>query len=158
MNLRKITVVLAALVALATPNLAEARGHGACDGIHRCTCGSTQTRHFGFPRIYNGVNLWQARGWVEAFQRTSLRAGVVGYVRHGGPTGHVFRVVQPTGPNTALVADERGTYERNLSGAIFVDPSGNRASPATTMYHAKSRKGHPMQVAQFVPVDRLTVH
>ena len=161
MNLRKITVVLAALVALATPNLAEAKhrhGGGSCDGIHRCRCGSTQTSHFNLPRVYNGHNLWQAVEWTHAFPRTDAHAGAVGYVRHGGPTGHVFRVVSVTGPNTALVADDRGTYERNLSGAIFADPSGNRAVPVTTTYHAKSRKGRHMQVAQFEPQDRLAVH
>ena len=145
MNLRILTVVLAALVALATSNTAEARHRGgACDGIHHCTCGSTQTNHFGFSRIYNGHNLWQAVEWIRAFPRTDAHPDAVGYVRHGGPTGHVFRVVQVTGPETALVADEKGTYERNIHGATFVDPHGNTM---TTTYHAKSRQDKPTQVA-----------
>ena len=103
---------------------AEAKRHhhrsGACDGIHRCICGSTQARHFGFPRMYNGHNLWEAREWGRAFPHTSLHDGVVGVKPH-----HVYRVVHVTGPGRAMVADERGTYERHVGGDIFVDPNGN---------------------------------
>jgi hypothetical protein len=129
----RIILALAALL-LAIP--AEARTHhshykyshrggGSCDGIHRCRCGSTQTAHFGLPRNFNGHNLWRAVEWVRAFPRTTVHAGVVGYVNHGGPSGHVFRVVQPLGNGQAVVSDDKGTYTRNISNAIFVDPNGN---------------------------------
>lgn len=161
MNLRKITVVLAALVALATlSNTAEAKRHyrsGACDGIHRCTCGSTQARLNGFSRMYNGYNLWRAVEWVHAFPRTDAHSGAVGYVRHGGPSGHVFRVDHVISPGVAMVTDERGTYERNISNAIFVDPHGNSVSRTTTTYHAKGKR-HYTEVAQVETVDRLMVH
>ncbi len=103
---------------------ADARGR--CDGIHRCTCGSTLARHLGLPRIYKGHNLWQAWEWAKAFPRTSIQAGVVGVKPH-----HVYRVVQPLGNGRAIVADEKGTYERNVRGDIFVDPNGNKLTVNT---------------------------
>lgn len=100
------------------------RRHGACDGIHRCICGSTQARYYGLPRIVNGHNLWQAAEWPRAFPHTTAHAGAVMYQHGGGPTGHVSRIVQVTGTCTALVVDETGQYERNICirRAVFVDP------------------------------------
>jgi hypothetical protein len=99
--------------------------HGSCDGIHRCRWGSTQASYFGFPRVYNGHNLWQANEWPRAFPRTTPHAGVVGYQRGGGPTGHVFRLVSEPVGCTAMVADDAGQYERDICrrGAIFVNPN-----------------------------------
>jgi hypothetical protein len=47
----------------------------------------------------------------------------VGYQHGGGRTGHVFRVVAFAGGCRATVADERGTYERNICsrGAQFME-------------------------------------
>jgi hypothetical protein len=118
--MRLIIIALSLFALFISP--AGARGRGACDGIHRCTCGSTQARHFGYPRIYNGHNLWEAREWARAFPHTSIHAGAVGVYPH-----HVFRVIEPLGNGRAIVADEKGQYERRISGAVFVDASGNRA-------------------------------
>ena len=128
-----------AILWLASLTAAEAKHHhyrsgGSCDGIHRCICGSTQARHFGFPRIYNGHNLWQAIEWAHAFPRTSIHAGAVGVKPH-----HVYRVVQPLGSGRALVADERGTYERYVGGDIFVDPNGNGVGYSPTKLHKHHR-------------------
>ena len=99
---------------------------GSCDGIHRCICGSTQARHFGFPRMYNGHNLWRAAEWPRAFPHTTPHAGAVMYQHGGGPSGHVSRLVSDPVGCTAQVADETGTYERNICsrGATFVLPNG----------------------------------
>jgi len=107
-------------------NHARAFHHGACDGIHRCICGSTQAAHFGLPRFVRGHNLWQAREWTRAFPHVSAQAGVVMYQHGGGPTGHVSRIVEVRGQCRALVADERGQYERDTCsrGAVFVQPNG----------------------------------
>ena len=124
-----IAAAIAAISCLAftlTPVDADAKtrhqtagGHhrrgGSCDGIHRCRCGSTQAAFFGLPRIFHGHNLWLASEWPRAFPRTTLRAGAVGHV-----PGHVFRVVQPLGAGKAIVADDKGQYERRISNAIFV--------------------------------------
>lgn len=143
---------------MTAPAFAKHRTHfGSCDGIHRCICGSTQARHFGFPRIVNGHNLWQAAEWGRAFPRTSIHAGAVGVKPH-----HVYRVVQPLGNGRAIVADERGQYERNVSGDIFVDPNGNRSFASTKPVHeqtysARSHRRHTRMAASqsFTPPDRF---
>jgi hypothetical protein len=124
MNLRYLFVAAIAVVALSTPAEAHHRHHGgSCDGIHRCRCGSTQASFFGLPRMFHGHNLWQAVEWIMAFPHTSPHAGAVGYQHGGGPTGHVFRIVNYAGGCTATVSDDRGTYQRNICsrGATFVN-------------------------------------
>jgi len=126
-------VAVACLVLATSAADAKQRRHhraSACDGIHRCKCGSTQAAYFGLPRTYKGHNLWQAIGWKRAFPRTSAAPGMVGYQRGGGPTGHVFRIVSITGACRATVIDDRGQYERNICGrgAVFVNPRGAWAS------------------------------
>ena len=43
------------------------------------------------------------------------------------------------GGNRAIVADERGQYERNIRGAIFVDANGSYAGPAAVNYKSGAR-------------------
>lgn len=121
----KYLTMAVAIFAIFFVNSAEAR-RGSCDGIHGCTCGSTQTRHFGLPRVYNGHNLWRAVEWKRAFPRTSARPGVIVYQHGGGPSGHVSRIDSMLTVCKAIVTDEKGTYERNICarGAIYLDPSG----------------------------------
>ena len=114
--------ILASIMILAAITAADARPRhhgGSCDGIHRCICGSTQARHFGLPRIFNGHNLWQAVEWARAFPRTSFRVGAVGVKPH-----HVLRVVGGSDCRSATVSDERGTYQRNVCGMTFVSVNG----------------------------------
>ena len=118
------TLVVVAVLALAGTAEARHRG-GACDGIHRCICGSTQASFFGLPRMFHGHNLWEAIEWARAFPRTSFGVGVVGVKPH-----HVLRIVGGSSCFSATVSDERGTYQRNVCGMIFVSPYGSRLSMA----------------------------
>ena len=154
--------ILAALIV--TPLTAQAKRHvyrgGACDGIHRCRCGSTQAAYFGLPRIYNGHNLWEAKEWGH-FPRTSLHAGAVGVKPH-----HVFRIVQLLGNGRAIVADDRGQHEYNIAGAIFVDVNGNGVAHRSTHVRVASARGHHhrYQIAQVSSaisteyMDRMTAN
>ena len=135
--MQRYFALIAALCLLVISSPAHARRHhhshgGSCDGIHRCICGSTQARHFGLPRMFNGHNLWEAREWARAFPHTSPHAGAVGVKPH-----HVYRVVQVTGPGRAIVSDDKGTYERRISGDTFVDPNGNGVTPS--YHHRRTR-------------------
>ena len=154
----RLVVLMLSLAWIFVLNTQTFAARGACDGIHRCTCGSTLARHLGFPRIYNGYNLWQAKEWARAFPHTSLQAGAIGVKPH-----HVYRVVQVIGNGNAIVADEKGTYERKVAGDIFVDANGNGSRIAepkrthTTTASAKSHREYRRQHRQFVPsFDRLT--
>lgn len=81
-------------------------------------CGRYQRGLFGLngPQ-HRHLNL--ARGWL-AFPRTSAQAGAVvvqgrrGRALGGGPGGHVARIERVTGSCTAIVRDNRGTYERDI--------------------------------------------
>ena len=113
-------LLLTLIVAAMSPTGAEARmrhhsrGHGSCDGIHGCRCGSTQTSYFGLPRNYNGHNLWRAVEWVHAFRRTTPAPGTVLYQHGGGPSGHVSRIVSLKSACRAIVSDDKGEYERDI--------------------------------------------
>ena len=54
---------------------------------------------------------------------------------------HVARVVQPLNNGNAIVADEKGTYERSIRGAVIVDPNGNamRSYASAPAIHGKHR-------------------
>jgi len=99
-------------------------------GFHRCRCGVTAATKAGLPLNYNGYNLKRAVEFKWALPPTTIHVGAIGYVPHGGPSGHVFTVVHYSGGSTATVYDDKGTYERNISGATFVDPNGNTAYSA----------------------------
>lgn len=118
-----------ALLAFSTPS--DARGR--CDGFHGCRCGVTAARRNGLPLNYQGYNLKQAVEWVRAFPRTVFQSGVVGYIRHGGPTGHVFTVEGGSSCSAARVYDDRGAYTRNVCNATFVAVHGSSAvAPSRT--------------------------
>ncbi len=161
-------LIAAAIVAfILIPSTAQARHHshhyrtahyshggGSCDGFHRCRCGTTQAAHFGLPLNYRGFNLKLAADWGRAFPRTGFHAGAVGVRPH-----HVLRVVQVTGPSTAIVSDDAGTYERNVSGFAFVSVNGGGGEGD---YSARSHRRykhnrHHQQYASFTPVDRFGV-
>ena len=133
--MRLIVAIAALLTIVSTSADARPRHHhskhhiGACDGFHRCRCGVTAARKAGLPLDYNGWNLKRAITFLR-FPRTTIRVGAIGYVPHGGPSGHVFTVVHYAGGSTATVYDDKGTYECNISGATFVDPNGNTAFSA----------------------------
>ena len=116
-HLRHNAIAAVVFALLVSP--AEARGK--FDGFHGCRCGTTAARLAGLPYIFRGINLKQAVGWL-AFVRTEIKRGAVGYVRHGGPTGHVYTVLSYNGVKMATVEDDRGTYERDVRNATFVEP------------------------------------
>lgn len=129
--MRTIAIAAALLAVLSTAAEAKSKHRsGACDGIHRCRCGSTQAAHFGLPRNYNGHNLWRASEWPRAFPRTTPRAGVVMYQHGGGPSGHVSRLLTDPVRCIATVADDAGTYERNvcIRGARFMSVGSHEAA------------------------------
>jgi hypothetical protein len=103
--------------------LSAARHHyrrgGACDGFHRCVCGTTAARHFGLPYIFKGFNLKMASQWARAFTHTSFRVGAAGVKPH-----HVLVIVGGNDCRSAMVSDERGTYQRNVCGMTFVSVGG----------------------------------
>jgi hypothetical protein len=161
MNTLKSAAIVLAVLLFST--IAEARPHKACNGITGCTCGSTQARYFGLPRMVNGHNLWQAIEWTRAFPHTTLHIGAVMYRHGGGPTGHVSRVVAINDGCNITVSDERGEHPDKSCGRgnVFVDPSGNSAvakveKPRYQM-SAKRNKRHT-QVASVIVVDRLSIH
>ena len=130
-------------------------------------CGAVQMRHFGM----HDKNFRLAKNWARLLPHTTAHEGavVVQYRRGrdsaGNPGGHVSRIVSMRGSCRAIVADEKGQYERDICRALiaYVDPNGNavaaRETPTTRHFSAKSRKRHrqPVETA-FVPPDRLTAH
>jgi len=112
------TIASLALTLILTATTADARGR--CDGYHGCRCGVTAAAYNGLPVNYSGFNLKRAVEWLRAFPRTHFQAGVVGYIRHGGPSGHVLTVVDGSDCANATVHDDAGTYQRNVCRATFV--------------------------------------
>lgn len=160
MGIRAMAALLVAAMLTVAVSSAEARprNRGACDGVHRCKCGTTQANHFNLPWTYKGFNLKRAIEWTRAFPKTEPRAGVVGYQRGGGPSGHVFRVVSYSGNCIATVADETGQYERNICGrgARFMDVSG-RGTIEASASSARGKRGRTRTAhAETVVPDRLT--
>lgn len=111
-----ISVIIILLLGLSTE--AEAR----------LICGWTQMRYFGI----HDQRYKLARNWLN-FPRTQAHAGAVVFQWRGGRSsdgrrgGHVARIVQVRSNCEALVADDKGTYVRNICGrgAVIVDPNGN---------------------------------
>jgi hypothetical protein len=108
---------------------------GACDGFHRCRCGTTAARRHGLPYSYNGLNLKKASEWY-AFPHTSFGVGVVGVAPH-----HVLTVIGGSSCSTATVYDDAGTYQRNVCNMTFVSvSSGNIFASSKT--HKRSKRIH----------------
>lgn len=103
-------------------------GQGACDGFHRCRCGVTAAQKHGLPLDYLGFNLKRAVEWKEAFRRIAApTVNAVVYQTGGGPSGHVSTIVGLTNDRcTVRVADDKGTYERNICrrNAVILDVNG----------------------------------
>lgn len=127
--MRTIAIAAALLAVLSSSAEAKPRHRsGLCDGIHRCRCGTTAANKHGLPWLYNGYNLKRAVEWTRAFPRTSFQIGVVGYVRRGGPSGHVFTVTGGDSCQNATVYDDAGNYARNVCNARFMSVGRHEAS------------------------------
>ena len=113
---------------------------GRCDGYHGCRCGVTAASYNGVALTYNGFNLKRAVEWIRAFPRTSFQSGTVGYVPHGGPSGHVFTVVNGSDCANATVHDDRGTYSRNVCHATFVAVHGGGTQMARSEHRVSKHR------------------
>jgi hypothetical protein len=91
---------------------------------HHFVCGLVQRLHYNLPPKYNLALAW------AGLPHTYAHAGAVvvqrrpGRALGGGPGGHVSRIVALRGQCRALVADERGTYERDICSRLvaYVSP------------------------------------
>ncbi len=89
--------------------VAEARG--------RLICGITQAKYFGKGSA-------RALDWAKDFPHVHAQPGAVvvqtrkGRALGGGQGGHVSRIVQLTGSCRAIVADEKGQYERDICSRL----------------------------------------
>ena len=146
-----LALILTALLSV------SAEASRRCDGYHGCRCGVTAASYNGIPVSYNGYNLKRAVEWIHAFPRTSFQAGAVGYVPHGGPSGHVFTVVNGSDCSHAIVHDDRGTYSRNVCHATFVAAHGGSERTHVAAHHKPRRERHT-QIAAFAVPDRHAIY
>lgn len=129
-RIMSLATVLLAAMAVTTPAMAYHHRHhhhrgGKCDGFQACRCGTTAARRHGLPYVYRGINLKQAAGWKQIGTPISTPIpGAVAYWRRGGPTGHVATIERPIDRCNAVVSDDRGTYQRNICGALLLSVHG----------------------------------
>jgi hypothetical protein len=133
-------------------------------------CGAVQMRHFGI----HDQSFRLAKHWATLPHTTPHPGAVVVQSRPGRDSaghqgGHVSRIIAMRGSCRALVADSRGTYERDICSRLiaYVDPNGNgvvakvgrkeRIASHQT-FSAKRHRHSKVMTAQFVPVDRLIAH
>ena len=115
MKFTRPLLALAIAGLLAAPS-AEARG---------LNCGRYLRGHYGLPAQFN-----LARHWL-VLPRSSAGPGAIvvqsrrGRALGGGAGGHVSRIVSLTGHCTAIVNDNRGTYQRDICRNLlaYVRPS-----------------------------------
>ena len=159
MTTKTITSIGLALILTAFLSV-SAYARGSCDGYHGCRCGVTAASYNGVSLTYKGFNLKRAVEWVRAFPRTSFQSGTVGYVPHGGPSGHVFTVVDGANCSTATVHDDKGTYQRNVCHATFVAVHGGERVQTARVEprHHRLRMQRNVQIASYVATDRHSVH
>lgn len=108
----------------------------------RYDCGRVQRAHFGLPERYN-----VALAWAD-LPRTSAQPGAVvvqtrpGRALGGGPGGHVSRIVEMRGSCRALVADDKGRYERDICSRLvaYVMPGGGRGEVSRVSGHRRTAR------------------
>lgn len=131
----RIAAALAAL--LATVTIASAR----------FDCGRVARHHYNLPPDpYN-----RALAWADNLPHTSAAPEMVvvqtrpGRDSAGGPGGHVSRIVRLTGTCSAIVVDEKGSYERDICARLvaYVDPNGGAVHRTSVgSYRASTRSRH----------------
>jgi len=156
----KVHFIAALIAAAACLFTTTAKARRSCDGYHGCRCGVTAASYNGISVAYNGFNLKRAVEWTRAFPRTSFQAGTVGYIPHGGPSGHVFTVVDGSDCSSATVHDDRGTYRRNVCHATFVAVHGGGGEVHHTRVaaHHKPHRTQHVQMATYSAPDRHAVY
>ena len=117
----RLVAIFAVTIFLISP--AEARKRHRSGGL---ICGLVQMTYFGIKdQKYRLAKMW------GNFPRTTAHAGAVVVQRRNGrdsagnPGYHVSRIEQMTGSCSAIVADEKGRYERDICGrgAVYVNPN-----------------------------------
>jgi hypothetical protein len=121
---------------MADANGNYSRHYGACDGFHRCRCGTTAARHFGLSYAHNGMNLKKASSWY-GFPHTSFHIGAAGVAPH-----HVLAIVGGSDCRNATVSDDAGTYQRSVCGMTFVEPNGGNYATNEVSAHRSHRHHH----------------
>lgn len=117
-------------------------------------CGATQRAYFGV-----GSNL--ALDWAKDFPHVSAQPGAVvvqtrkGRALGGGQGGHVSRIVQLTGSCRAIVADDRGQYERDICSHLVAYVMPTRNEGRITAHRLPHRR---VQVASYIIADRHGLH
>lgn len=167
-NIYKLAAAsLAITLIVLTP--ADAKRHRHRGG--GLVCGAVQMSHFGI----RDQNFRLAKHWAT-LPHTSAHEGAV-VVQHregrdsaGNPGGHVSRIVQMKGNCSALVADDKGTYVRDICSRLiaYVDANGNNVARADRrerhQFSARRHRHHHRVYAnvsrqqEFVPVDRYMIH
>lgn len=120
--IRIIRVAVAVCAIALSVTAAEARQRRAGYGF---SCGIFLSKLLGVERTPLALD------WAKKFSHTSARNGAVvvqrrrGRALGGGPGGHVSLIKEVTGQCTAIVRDNRGTYERDICTNLvaYVDPS-----------------------------------
>jgi hypothetical protein len=78
-------------------------------------CGATQADYFHLPRSKYALALnWAALPHTHPHPGAVVVQRRAGRALGGGPGGHVSRIVQNISQCVAIVADEKGTYKRDI--------------------------------------------
>ena len=110
-----------------------------------------------------------AKNWARLLPHTTAHAGAVvvqyrnGRDSAGNPGAHVSRIIAMRGNCHALVADEKGQYERDICKRLiaYVDANGNKVAKDEAIHHqysAKRKRRQEVVQSDYVPVDRLIIH
>ena len=176
MHLKKLTLVLASVVALTAPVVATPRHHHTTH--HRIHFDSGDTKIVGsrptgcpyafcgceasiylFGHIKKDLNL--AANWIRKFPRAHPAPGMAAARNH-----HVMVLMSHVEGSNWLVHDGNSgghlTREHvvDISPYTVVDPHGNAMARAevTQTYHAQSHRRHSGVKVAYAPPDRLMVH
>lgn len=158
MNSRIFSVALVLIAFVTISSSAEAKHHyrhyggGSCDGIHRCRCGTTAANEAGLPWAYKGLNLKRATEW-KGFAHASFANATHAVWPH-----HVAKLVGGSNCSNATVHDERGTYPRNVCGAVLVNINGGVRGDyrGELAYSGKRHFSHRDQMVQYASSDYIT--
>lgn len=151
--MRSIIMAAAFAAIVLAPSSGEARPHRHGHGL---ICGAVQQAYF-----HKGSR--RALDWADEFPHVySPAVDVVVVQRRNGRDsaghagGHVSRIVQPISQCRAIVADERGRYERDICSRLvaLVAPGAGPSLASLTSsapprrYHGRPRR--PLPAAQYV--------
>jgi|SRR5665647_1061677 len=106
-------LIAATIMLLLLPVSAQARQHHRRH--HGYICGATQADYFHLPRSKYALALtWDGLPHTDPHPGAVVVQRRAGRALGGGPGGHVSRIVQNVSQCLAVVADEKGTYTRDI--------------------------------------------